>query len=169
MRAVTPPIDPDLIVRHNKAAAAALEEDYEALGRQLARRGFDIEALTERVAAFAVAIPSWGVGTGGTRFARFPIAGEPNGIFEKLEDCAVIQALGRNTPTVSPHFPWDHVSDPKELRDNAKALGLRFDAVNSNTFQDLPDQSRSYKFGSLTHTDKDVRALAVAHNRDCIE
>jgi L-rhamnose isomerase len=70
MRA-TPPIDPDLIVRSNKVAAAAHQEDYEALARQLSRRGFDIEAVTSKVAGFGVAIPSWGVGTGGTRFAPF--------------------------------------------------------------------------------------------------
>jgi L-rhamnose isomerase/sugar isomerase len=109
------------------------------------------------------------VGTGGTRFARFPIAGEPIGIFEKLEDCAVIQALGRSTPTVSPHFPWDKVSDYGELKQKADSLGLKFDAVNSNTFQDQPDQARSYKFGSLTHMDKGVRTQAIEHNVECIE
>jgi L-rhamnose isomerase / sugar isomerase len=169
MRAVTPPIDPDLIVRQNKAAAAALEEDYEALGRQLARRGFDIEAVTERVAGFGVAIPSWGVGTGGTRFARFGGRGEPHGIFDKLEDCAVVQQLGRTTPTVSLHFPWDLVDDFAALKAHGNALGLGFDAVNSNTFQDSPGQQLSYKFGSLSHTNGNVRAQAVAHNVACIE
>jgi L-rhamnose isomerase / sugar isomerase len=52
------------------------------------------------VGRFAVAIPSWGVGTGGTRFARFPGPGEPTNVFEKLEDCAVIHALCGATPTV---------------------------------------------------------------------
>jgi L-rhamnose isomerase / sugar isomerase len=169
MRVVTPPIDPDLIVRHNKAAAAALEEDYEALGRQLARRGVDIKAVTERVAGFGVAIPSWGVGTGGTRFARFPGRGEPQGIFDKLEDCAAVQQLGRTTPTVSLHFPWDLVDDVAALKARGDALGLGFDAVNSNTFQDSPGQRWSYKFGSLSHTNREVRAQAVAHNLACIE
>jgi L-rhamnose isomerase/sugar isomerase len=40
--------------------------------------------------------------------------------------------------------------------------------VNSNSFQDQPGQLLSYKFGSLTHPDKAVRDLAVAHNIDCI-
>jgi len=48
------------------------------------------------------------------------------------------------------------------------SLGLRFDAVNSNTFQDPSGQSLSYKFGSLMHVDAEVRALAIAHNVDCI-
>src|SRR5271156_5660111 len=163
------PIDPDLVVKHNARLQKDLAADYEHLGTVLARRGVDLEAITARIQRFTVAIPSWGVGTGGTRFARFPIAGEPNGIFEKLEDCAIVQALGRNTPTVSLHFPWDRVSDVRELREFGHALGMGFDAVNSNTFQDQPGQSRSYKYGSLTHTDKNIRALAIAHNRECIE
>jgi L-rhamnose isomerase/sugar isomerase len=46
---------------------------------------------------------------------------------------------------------------------------LRFDAMNSNTFQDSPGQALSYKFGSLSHTDAATRAQAVAHNLECIE
>lgn len=166
---MTAVIAPDLIERHNAAGAAALEDDYGALGRQLARRGIDIEAITQAVMGFGVAIPTWGVGTGGTRFARFPGPGEPRGIEDKLADCAVIQQLTRLTPTVSPHFPWDKVADPNALKERADALGLGFDAVNSNTFQDQPGQALSYKFGSLTHTDRAVRAQAIAHNIECIE
>ncbi|HYK63706.1 MAG TPA: L-rhamnose catabolism isomerase [Patescibacteria group bacterium] len=162
------PIDPDLIAKHNARLEKDLAADYAHLGEVLARRGVDLEAITARVQKFAVAIPSWGVGSGGTRFARFPIAGEPRNVFEKLEDCAVIQQLGRATPTVSPHFPWDRVDDYGELHEFANSYGLKFDAVNSNTFEDLPGRL-SYKFGSLTHTDKAVRRQAIAHNLECIE
>ena len=161
-------IDAGLIADHNAARADALAEDYAALGRQLARRGVEIETITARAQAFSVAVPTWGVGTGGTRFARFPGPGEPRDIHDKLADCAVIQQLCRITPRVSPHFPWDAVGDYAGLRAEALALGLSFDAVNSNTFQDQPGQALSYKFGSLTHTDAAVRAQAVAHNIDCI-
>lgn len=162
-------IDDAFVAEQNRPQAAALEEDYGALGRQLGRRGLDVEALTRQVAAFAVAVPTWGVGTGGTRFARFPGTGEPRGIFDKLEDCATIQQLTRATPAVSPHFPWDHVSDWRELRERASGLGLGFDAVNSNTFQDQPQQELSYKYGSLSHSDAAVRRQAVEHNVACIE
>jgi L-rhamnose isomerase / sugar isomerase len=108
------------------------------------------------------------VGTGGTRFGRFPGPGEPRSIFEKLADCAMIQKLVRATPTVSPHFPWDKVKDYGVLRRAATELGLGFDAVNSNTFQDQQGQQLSYKFGSLTHTDRAVRAQAIALNLECI-
>lgn len=163
------PIDAQLIATHNERAAAELEADYAALGATLARRGIDIDAVRRRVAGFGVAIPSWGVGTGGTRFARFPGPGEPRHVFDKLQDCAVIQQLGRATPTVSLHIPWDTCSDWSELREAAAAAGLGFDAMNSNTFSDQPGQPLSYKFGSLTHTDPAVRAQAVAHNLACIE
>lgn len=163
------PISTDQLAAQNASRIAALQDDYDSLGRQLARRGLDIDALKARLAAFSVAVPSWGVGRGGTRFARFPIPGEPTNVFEKLEDCAVVQQLCRITPRVSPHFPWDKVSDYRELRDRAAAYGLAFDAVNSNTFQDQPGQKHSYRSGSLSSTDAAVRAQAVAHNLDCIE
>ena len=162
-------IPAELIAEQNAKLGAALEDEYASLGRQLSRRGIGIEAITTKVAAFAVAVPTWGVGTGGTRFARFPGLGEPRGIYDKLEDCATIQQLTRATPTCSTHFPWDKVSDYQELRERAAALGVGFDAVNSNTFQDQPGQKLSYKFGSLSHAAKAVRDQAVAHNVECIE
>jgi L-rhamnose isomerase/sugar isomerase len=162
------PISAEFIARENAPRAAALNADYEALAVQLHRRGTDIERITSAVQGFRVAIPSWGVGTGGTRFARFPGIGEPRNVFEKLEDCSVIHALTGATPTVSLHLPWDKTTDYPGLREHAHALGLGFDAVNSNTFQDQPGQPRSYKFGSLTHTEAAARAQAIEHNLDCI-
>ncbi len=161
-------IAPDLVAAENDKCAAALKSDYEALGAALARRGVDIEAVTKKVSEFFVAVPSWGVGTGGTRFARFPGTGEPRGIFDKLDDCAVIQQLTRATPRVSLHIPWDK-ADPRELKAKGDALGLGFDAMNSNTFSDAPGQAHSYKFGSLSHVDAATRAQAVEHNIECIE
>jgi L-rhamnose isomerase/sugar isomerase len=163
------PRDANYIASANKAHAATQAADYAALGLQLARRQVDIDQITRRVAAFKVAIPSWGVGTGGTRFGRFPGPGEPRNVFEKLEDCAVIQRLTGATPTVSLHIPWDRSDDYIALREHAAGLGLGFDAMNSNTFQDQPGQPLSYKYGSLTHTDAAVRAQAVAHNIECIK
>jgi len=158
-----------VVAADNDRRAAALEADYAALGEKLARGGVDIEAITQKVAGFHVAVPSWGVGTGGTRFARFPGAGEPRDIFDKLDDCAVIHQLTRATPTVSLHIPWDKVDDPRRLKAHADALGLGFDAMNSNTFSDAPGQEKSYKFGSLSHTDPATRRQAVEHNIECIE
>ncbi len=163
------PLPKDLIDTHNAPLAGAVGDDYAALGRQLQRRGISIDAIKARVAAFSVAIPTWGAGRGGTRFARFPIAGEPTNIHEKLDDCAVVNQLCRITPRVSPHFPWDKVADYRALAEQAASLGLGFDAVNSNTFQDQKNQPHSYRNGSLTANDAAVRAQAVEHNIECIE
>jgi L-rhamnose isomerase/sugar isomerase len=162
-------IPPELVERHNAARRAELEADYEHLRKQLARRRIDVEGMTAGAQRFEVAVPSWGVGTGGTRFARFPGPGEPRDVWEKLDDCAAIHALSRATPRVSLHIPWDEPEDPAALARYARERGLAFDAMNSNTFQDLPGAPHSYKFGSLTHTDPAVRAQAVEHNLHVIE
>jgi L-rhamnose isomerase/sugar isomerase len=162
-------VSDDFVAEQNRQGMAALEEDYAHLGRQLGRRGIDIERLTERAIAFRVSVPSWGVGTGGTRFARFPGPGEPRTVFEKLDDCEVVNRLVRVTPGISLHIPWDRPDDSDELKSYASDRGLFFDSMNSNTFQDQPDQKQSYRFGSLSHTDPAVRRQAVEHNVECIE
>jgi len=162
-------LSPDHIAAENRKRLKWLEEDYEHLGRQLARRGADIERLTERAMGFRVAVPSWGVGTGGTRFARFPNPGEPRNVFEKIEDCDVVFKLVRTTPGISLHIPWDKPESAAELRSFAEARRLFFDSMNSNTFEDQPGQACSYKFGSLSHTDSAVRRQAVEHNLECLE
>jgi L-rhamnose isomerase/sugar isomerase len=159
----------EFVDEHNRKALEWLHQDYEHLGRQLRRRGVDVERLTARAMAFRVAVPSWGVGTGGTRFARFAGPGEPRNVFEKLDDCDVVNKIVRTTPGISLHIPWDEPESPAELRAYATARGLFVDSVNSNTFQDQPGQRLSYRFGSLTHTDPAVRAQAVEHNVHCLE
>jgi L-rhamnose isomerase / sugar isomerase len=161
-------IDASIIAQDNQARSTGLQADYAALGEHLARRGINIDTIKAKVAAYGVAIPSWGVGTGGTRFARFPGEGEPRHIFDKLDDCGVIQQLTRATPAVSLHIPWDK-APAADLLAKAAETGLRFDAMNSNTFQDQPQQRSSYKFGSVSHSDKPTRQQAVDHNLECIE
>ena len=156
-------IEDGWINAQNQKAKAWIAEDYEHLGKTLNRRNVDIEKLVALAQAFRVAVPSWGVGTGGTRFARFPGLGEPRDIYEKLEDCGTICKLVRSTPAVSLRIPWDKPDSASELRDFAAQRGLHFDAMNSNTFQDQAGQKLSYKFGSLTHPDAAVRQQAVAH------
>lgn len=163
------PLSPDQIETHNQVRLAALVDDYEALGRTLGRLGIAIDDIKTKVGAFNIATPSWATGRGGTRFAKFAIPGEPTNIHEKLADCAVVQQLSRATPRVSLHFPWDSASDYVALREEATELGLGFDAVNSNTFQDQPDTEHSYRHGSLAATSRQVRDQAIAHNIDCIE
>jgi len=158
-----------LLEDDRRANEEALLDDYAHLERQLSRRGIVAADVLASAQAFRVAVPSWGVATGGTRFGRFPGPGEPRDVFEKLDDCAVINRLVRATPEISLHIPWDEPEHPDALRAFAAERGLVLGVTNSNTFQDQPGQARSYKFGSLSHTEPGVRAQAVEHNRHCIE
>lgn len=143
-------------------------EDLARVAALLARWGIDAEDVVAEVARFSVAAPSWAVGTGGTRFGRFPGGGEPRTTEEKLDDVGALNALTGANRTISLHVPWDDPEDPAGLREQAAALGIGFDAMNSNTFQDnaatTDNGARSYKFGSLASADPDVRKVAVEHN-----
>jgi L-rhamnose isomerase/sugar isomerase len=162
-------IDDGFIAEQNQETQSWIDEDYEHLAKRLQRKSIDIEDLVAKAQALRVAVPSWGVGTGGTRFARFPCVGEPRDIYEKLEDCGTIFKLVRSTSAVSLHIPWDEPDCPIDLKAFANARGLYFDAMNSNTFQDQASQKLSYKFGSLTHPNAAVRRQAIEHNIECIE
>lgn len=128
----------------------------------------DAEGILQKLAAFQVAIPSWALGTGGTRFGRFPAGGEPRNLEEKIEDIGLLHKLNRSSGAISLHIPWDIPSSPANIKALAAQHGLRFDAMNSNTFQDQPGQALSYKFGSLQHVDKKVREQAIDHNIEVI-
>ena len=127
------------------------------------------EDVIKKLVDFQIAIPSWALGTGGTRFGRFGGGGEPRSLEEKIEDIGVLHALTRSADAVSLHIPWDIPSNAENIKTLAKQNGLRFDAMNSNTFQDQPDQKLSYKFGSMQHVDKAVRKQAIEHNIEVIK
>src|SRR5436190_232743 len=124
----------------------------------------NLRDTVQKLRDFQVAIPSWALGTGGTRFGRFSGGGEPRSLEEKIEDVGVIHALNRSSNSISLHIPWDIPDNASAIKQLATQLGLHFDAVNSNTFQDQADATHSYKYGSLHHVDKAVRAQAVEHN-----
>lgn len=126
------------------------------------------ESIVQKLIDFQVAIPSWALGAGGTRFGRFSIGGEPRNLEEKIEDVGLLHALNRSSGAISLHIPWDIPGNPASIKALAAQHGLRFDAVNSNTFQDQRDQPLSYKFGSLQHVDKAVRRQAIDHNIEVI-
>lgn len=117
---------------------------------------------------FQIAIPSWALGTGGTRFGRFSGGGEPGRLEEKIEDVGLLHALNRSSGAISLHIPWDIPENPKAIKELAAEHHLIFDAVNSNTFQDQAGQALSYKFGSLQHTDRATRQQAIDHNIEVI-
>ncbi len=148
----------------NSQAENKHRQRYNALAETIP----DVEAIVRKLAAFQVAIPSWALGTGGTRFGRFSGGGEPRSLEEKIADIGVLHALNRNSGAISLHIPWDIPRDASAIRNLAAEAGLKFDAMNSNTFQDQKNQEHSYKFGSLQHVNKAVRDQAVAHNIEVI-
>ena len=161
-------VDKNKIFDSNKKFLNNLNKDYDYFCEKVSRLNIDIKALKKKISSLNLALPSWGLGTGGTRFGRFPGLGEPRNIFEKIEDCGVVNDLVGIASSVSPHFPWDNVEDYKALKDHATSYGIKFDVVNSNSFQDQINQKYSYKFGSLTNPDKSIRQQAVELNIECI-
>jgi L-rhamnose isomerase / sugar isomerase len=135
----------------------------------LAARIPNVESIIQKLTDFQVAIPSWALGTGGTRFGRFGGGGEPRSLEEKIEDIGLLHALSRSAGSISLHMPWDIPSNASAIRTLASNFGLRFDAMNSNTFQDQPNQQLSYKFGSLQNVDSKVRRQAIVHNIEVIQ
>ena len=129
----------------------------------------DVNDLLQKLIDFQVAIPSWALGTGGTRFGRFGGGGEPRNLEEKIEDIGLLHALNKSSGAISLHIPWDIPENASHIKSLAAQNGLKFDAMNSNTFQDQPDQELSYKFGSMQHVNKAVRKQAIEHNIEVIK
>lgn len=126
------------------------------------------EEVLKKLIDFQIAIPSWALGTGGTRFARFSGGGEPRNLEEKIDDIGLLHRLNQSAGAVSLHIPWDIPKDYNAIKSLAAQRGLRFDAMNSNTFQDQKGQQYSYKFGSLQNVNKAVRKQAIKHNIEVI-
>lgn len=149
----------------NQSVLAAHKRQFDFVAESIPQ----VERILEKLVAFQVAIPSWALGTGGTRFGRFSGGGEPRNLEEKIEDVGLLHALNQSSGAISLHIPWDIPKNAGAIKALAAQHGLRFDAVNSNTFQDQPDQALSYKFGSLQHVDKAVRQQAIHHNIEVIK
>ncbi|NTS42949.1 sugar isomerase [Flavisolibacter sp. BT320] len=149
----------------NDAAAAVHQRRFENLAAEIA----NTEEIIQKLVDFQVAIPSWALGTGGTRFGRFSGGGEPRSLEEKIEDVGLLHGLNSSSGAISLHIPWDIPQNAASIKALAAQHGLRFDAMNSNTFQDQPSQELSYKFGSMQHTDRAVRKQAIEHNIDVIK
>ena len=129
----------------------------------------ETESIIQKLIDFQIAIPSWALGTGGTRFGRFPGGGEPRSLEEKIEDVGLLHALNKASGAISLHIPWDIPTDYNSIKILASQHNLKFDAVNSNTFQDQATQEYSYKYGSLQNVNKAVRKQAIQHNIEVIQ
>ncbi|WP_214229091.1 TIM barrel protein [Pedobacter sp. B4-66] len=149
---------------HNSERLAKHERQLDFITSEIS----DAQNIIQKLVDFQIAIPSWALGTGGTRFGRFSSGGEPRNIEEKIEDIGLLHKLNGSSGAISLHIPWDTADNTNAIKALAAQHGLRFDAMNSNTFQDQPDQAQSYKFGSLQHVDKAVRKHAIEHNIEVI-
>ncbi len=155
----------ETIAEHNQSLAKSHQKQFDFIAEGVN----DLQTLLQKLIDFQIAIPSWALGSGGTRFGRFPGDGEPRNLEEKIADVGLLHALNQSSGAISLHIPWDIPKDAPAIKTLAAMHGLKFDAVNSNTFQDQPDQALSYKFGSLQHVDKAVRRQAIDHNIEVIK
>jgi len=162
-------LNQDQIQQLNKLEENTHHTEFKQLAERMTSQGINVEGVLNQLKTFQVAIPSWALGSGGTRFGRYLFGGAPRNLFEKIEDVGLLHQLTANADSISLHIPWDIPKDITAIKEAASAHKLRFDAVNSNTFQDQVDQQYSYKFGSLSHVEKEVRAQAIAHNKEVIQ
>ena len=158
-------IDKKQIDQHNSDLQKAHQERFDFAKSEIPHA----ESIIQKLIDFNVAIPSWALGTGGTRFARFSGAGEPGTLEQKMEDVGMLHALNNSSGAISLHIPWDIPSNYGAIKNLAADLNLKFDAMNSNTFQDQKGQALSYKFGSLQNTNKAIRQQAIEHNIEVIK
>lgn len=157
------------IAADNKNLAEAQNEKFDFLANQLTKSGIDVDEVVKKLAEFQVAIPSWALGAGGTRFGRFSFDGEPATLEQKIDDVGIIHALTQTAGAISLHIPWDIPTDYNAIKEKASQHNLVFDAVNSNTFQDQKNARESYKHGSLSNISTASREQAIQHNIDVIK
>src|SRR2546428_622874 len=133
------------------------------MNNNLGKQNIDIDAVVGKIQQFTVETPSWGYGDSGTRFKVFHWPGGARTLREKLADAAQVQQVTGICPGVAIHIPWDREDDWQAVREYAGQLGLRIGAVNPNLFQD-----DAYRLGSLCHSDKGVREMAIKHVLECV-
>jgi len=158
-------IEKSKLEEHNQSLLKEHQRKFDFIAGDIA----DVETILQKLADFQIAIPSWALGTGGTRFGRFPGGGEPRNLEEKIEDIGMLHSLNKSSGAISLHIPWDIPEHTSHIKSLAAQHGIKFDAMNSNTFQDQPDQEYSYKFGSLQNVNAAIRKQAIRHNIEVIE
>lgn len=157
------------IAELNKIQDTVFTAELDIIKNKFAKKGISVDDVVQKVADFQIAIPSWALGAGGTRFGRFSYGGEPSSLEQKLDDIGLLHALTKSAGAVSLHIPWDVPEDYKAIKEVAAGHGIIFDAMNSNTFQDQAGAQESYKHGSLSSTIDASRDYAIQHNLDVIK
>src|SRR5210317_1552441 len=137
-------LNQDQIQQLNKLEENTHHTEFKQLAERMTSQGINVEGVLNQLKTFQVAIPSWALGAGGTRFGRYAFGGAPRTLLEKIEDVGLLHALTKNSNAISLHIPWDVPKDINAIKEAARAHELIFDAVNSNTFQDQAHQEHSY-------------------------
>src|SRR5690349_24495545 len=135
-------IEKNIIEEHNQSLLDEHKRRFDFIAADIN----NVDDIIQKLRAFQIAIPSWALGSGGTRFGRFSSGGEPRNLEEKIEDIGLLHKLNGSSGAISLHIPWDTADNTNAIKALAAQHGLRVDAMNSNTFQDLPVQAQSYKF-----------------------
>ncbi|WP_076547234.1 sugar isomerase [Maribacter ulvicola] len=161
-------IDKDRIQDKNQKDLKSHQESFDFLSNRLEKNNCNVNDIIDKLSKFQVAIPSWALGAGGTRFGRFSFQGEPSTLEQKIDDVGILHALTQTAGAISLHIPWDVPQDYEAIKQLAVSHNIIFDAVNSNTFQDQKNAEKSYRFGSLSNREKTIREQAVQHNIDVI-
>ena len=123
-------LDKQLIAESNAKDVSEHKRKFDFATEGISNR----EEIIKKLVAFQIAIPSWALGTGGTRFGRFSGGGEPRSLEEKMEDIGLLHSLNQSSGAISLHIPWDIPENINNIKALAAVHNLRFDAVNSNTF-----------------------------------
>lgn len=162
-------LNKEQIIESNRPYLDEMDSNFSFLANNLTKTNVDVMQIVQKIMDFQVAIPSWALGAGGTRFGRFSFGGEPGTLEQKMDDIGIIHALTQTAGAISLHIPWDIPKDYEAIKQKAAQHDLIFDAVNSNTFQDQKDAKESYRYGSLSNTSDAARDQAVQHNIDVIK
>ncbi len=152
----------------NKKKLTDHQNEFETLQNKLIKSKVNTQEIVKKIEGFQVAIPSWALGAGGTRFGRFSYGGEPASLEQKIADIGILNGLTRSAGAISLHIPWDIPDDIEAIKELAASHDIVFDAVNSNTFQDQTNAKESYKYGSLANISPAVRDQAIQHNIEVI-
>src|SRR3979490_1249089 len=115
-------IEKSRIDEHNHKQAAVHKKQFEGVAATVT----DVDGALQKLMDFKIAIPSWALGTGGTRFGRFPGGGEPRNLEEKVEDIGLLHSLNRSSGAISLHIPWDIPKNAAAIKTLAAQHGLRF-------------------------------------------
>ena len=90
-------LNKEKIASFNEPYLAAHKQKLNFLGENLSKKNLDLNTILNKLSDFQIAIPSWALGTGGTRFGRFPQGGEPDTLEEKIKDVGLLHSLNQSS------------------------------------------------------------------------